>query len=99
MSMNQTVGEFLSATLRTAATAYANGDQVAPCALLWPDADRLWESAMTELLQILPELYVIGAYAPEKRMGPALWLRCIEARVVDGAPPPETPPLFYLPGV
>ena len=31
--------------------------------------------------------------------GPALWLRCIEARVVEGSPPPGTTPIFYLPGI
>ena len=41
----------------------------------------------------------MGSYAPEKRTGPALWLRCIEARVVEGAPPAGTTPMFYLPGV
>jgi hypothetical protein len=29
----------------------------------------------------------------------AFWLRCIEARVVEGAPPMGTTPIFYLPGI
>ena len=54
---------------------------------------------MPELQPMLPELFLLGSYAPEKRTGPALWLRCIEARVVDGAPPAGTTPIFYLPGI
>ena len=48
---------------------------------------------------MLPELFLLGSYAPEQRTGPALWLRCIEARVVDGAPPVGTTPILYLPGI
>lgn len=48
---------------------------------------------------MLPELFLLGSYAPEKRTGPALWLRCIEARVVEGAPSVGTTPIFYLPGI
>ena len=89
----------MAATLRTAAQAYAAGDQVAPCAVLWPDPERLWECVMPELQPMMPELFLLGSYAPEKRTGPALWLRCIEARVVEGAPPAGTTPIFYLPGI
>lgn len=94
-----TLAEQLAATLRTAAQAYAAGDQVAPCAVLWTDPERLWESIMPELQAIMPELFLLGSYAPEKRTGPALWLRCIEARVVEGAPPAGTAPIFYLSGI
>ncbi len=48
---------------------------------------------------MLPELFVLGGYAPEKRTGPALWLRCIEARLVNGATSTGTTPIFYLPGI
>ena len=54
-----TLAEQLVATLRTAAQAYAAGDQVAPCAVLWPDPDRLWDSVMPELQSMLPELYLL----------------------------------------
>ena len=94
-----TLAEQLAAALRTAAQAYAAGDQVAPCAVLWPDPERLWECVMPELQPMMPELFLLGSYAPEKRTGPALWLRCIEARVVEGAPSAGTTPIFYLPGI
>ncbi len=94
-----TVAERVVAALRTTAQAYAAGDQVAPCAVLWTDPERLWECVMPELQAMLPELFLLGGYAPEKRTGPALWLRCIEARVVEGAPPMGTTPILYLPGI
>jgi len=94
-----TLAEQLAATLRTAAQAYAAGDQVAPCAVLWPDPERLWESVMPELQPMLLELFLLGSYVPEKRTGPALWLRCIEARVIEGAPSAGSTPIFYLPGI
>jgi hypothetical protein len=94
-----TLAEHLAAALRTAAQAFAAGDQVAPCAVLWPDPERLWECIMPELQPMLPELFLLGSYAPERRTGPALWLRCIEARVVESAPSAGTTPIFYLPGI
>ena len=97
--MSDTLSHALLSALRTAAQAYAPGDQVAPCAVLWADPERLWESLMPQMQTLMPELYVLGSYAAEKRSGPALWLRCIEARVIDGAPPAGTVPVFYLPGI
>ena len=94
-----TLAEQLATTLRAAAQAYAAGDQVAPCVVLWTDPERLWEDVVPELQPMLPELFLLGRYAPEKRTGPALWLRCVEARVVDGPPPAGTTPIFYLPGI
>jgi len=94
-----TLAELVAATLRSAAQAYAAGDQVAPCGVLWPDPERLWESVMPELQAAVPELFLLGNYAPEKRIGPAVWLRCIEAGVVSGTPPRGITPIFYLPGV
>lgn len=97
--MIDTLGKHVVAALRVAAQAYATGDQIAPCAVLWSDPERLWENVIPELQTMLPELFLLGGYAPEKRSGPALWLRCIEARVVEGAPSVGTTPIFYLPGI
>ena len=97
--MSETLGQRIGTALRTTAQAYAAGDQVAPCAVLWTDPERLWECVMPELQPMLPELFLLGSYAPEKHTGPALWLRCIEARIVEGAPPVGTTPIFYLPGI
>ncbi|TVR61603.1 MAG: BREX-1 system phosphatase PglZ type B [Candidatus Competibacteraceae bacterium] len=97
--MSETVAQYLITTLRNVAQSYAAGDQVAPCAALWTDPERWWEAVIPDLQAMLPELYVLGSYQPEQRTGPALWLRCIEARRVDGAPPAGTTPILYLPGI
>ena len=97
--MSQTVGQQLAAALRAVAQAYAPGDQVAPCAVLWADPERLWAGAVPELLPLVRELYQMGGYDLQLRSGPALWLRCIEARLVAGAPPVGITPILYLPGV
>lgn len=47
----------------------------------------------------LPELFTLGARQPEDRTGPAIWLRCVEARVLEAKLPAEKTPIFYLPGV
>ena len=97
--MSETLGQQLTKALRTAGQAFAAGDQAPPCAVLWPDPDRLWEASMPSLKPMAPELFILGPYAPETHSGPPLWLRCIEARAVDGAPPSGITPVFYLPGV
>lgn len=97
--MNQTLALRVVGALKTAAQAYAAGDQVAPCAVLWTDPERLWQGVLPQLQALLPQLYVLGRYAPQQRSGPALWLRCIEARQVAGAPPAGTAPVLYLPGI
>lgn len=97
--MSETLSQRLVAALRTTAQSYAAGDQVAPCAVLWTDPDHLWEFTIPALQVMLPELFLLGSYAPQQRSGPTLWLRCIDARQVAGAPPIGTTPVFYLPGV
>ncbi len=80
---------------------YSADVQIAPFCILWPDKDRQWEAVIPQHLQIeLPELCVLGDYAPEKRTGPGIWLRCVLAqKLADVDLPAETTAIFYLPGV
>ena len=74
--------------------------QVAPACILWPDRDRQWEAVLPVLQAELPELMILGDYAPENRTGPAIWLRCaIAGRVPDVTLPEDRTPILYLPGV
>jgi hypothetical protein len=74
--------------------------QVAPACILWPDRDRQWEAVIPMLQTELPELMILDDYAPDKRMGPAIWLRCVIAGCVEEVSlPKDRPPIFYLPGV
>ncbi|MDN5940857.1 MAG: BREX-1 system phosphatase PglZ type B [Nitrospira sp.] len=98
--MSKTIGGAITEALRGSAKAYAPGDQVASCAVLWLDPDQLWAQIVPDLLaKTMQELFVLGPYAPAERKGPALWLRCIEARTVPEAPSVDTTPIFYLPNV
>lgn len=97
--MIDTLEHRLIAALRANAYAFAAGDQVAPCAVLWLDPERLWENVLPALQMNAPELFIFGAYDPAKRTGPALWLRCVEARTVETSLPAGVTPIFYLPGI
>jgi len=91
--------EQLQKSIRVA--AIFNSDvQVAPACILWPDGDRQWKNAILQLVEKLPELFILGEYDPENRSGPAIWLRCVIAEKIDDIVLPRgCTPIFYLPGV
>ncbi len=91
--------EYLIQAVRSAAV-YNPDVQVAPACILWPDKDRQWEPVMSLVQAELPELLILGEYLPEKKTGPAIWLRCMLAGTVDEAALPEgRTSICYLPGV
>jgi len=71
---------------------------VSPAAILWTDADRIWESAIPQLTKQLPELFTLGDYAPEVRQGPSIWLKCAVAGKLGTQLPGGAVPILYLPG-
>jgi len=72
----------------------------APVALLWTDADAQWQPLIPSLQVALPQLFVLGPYAPERRTGPVIWLRCIVDRALPDVTLPEgIIPIVYLPNV
>ena len=74
--------------------------QVAPSCILWPDRDRQWKAVIPVLQAELSELIILGDYVPEKRIGPAIWLRCaIAGQVPEVSLPEDRTPILYLPGV
>ncbi len=71
-----------------------------PTTLLWADPDSQWREVIPELQTAIRELYVLGPYQPEKRSGPAIWLKCIVDRTIpEYAPAEDIIPILYLPGV
>lgn len=81
------------------ATIFNSEVQAAPFCILWPDKDRQWEAIIPRLQIELPELLILGDYNPEKRTGPAIWLRCVIAgKLADISLPEARPPIAYLPG-
>ena len=74
--------------------------QVAPSCILWPDRDRQWKAVIPVLQAELSELIILGDYVPEKRIGPAVWLRCaIAGQAPEVSLPEDRTPVLYLPGV
>lgn len=82
-------------------TGLRSPDGVAlPAALLWTDADGQWAALIPTLQKALPQLYVLGAFAPEERRGPVIWLRCIvERTLLEVSAPEGVVPILYLPKV
>ncbi|MCF8169449.1 MAG: hypothetical protein K9K38_03590 [Rhodoferax sp.] len=72
---------------------------VPPATILWTDAERHWESAIPQLTKQLPELFVLGEYAPELRQGPSIWLKCAVAGRLGIPLPDGVVPILYLPGI
>ena len=94
-----TVIEAVQESLATAGH-YNSGDSVAPAAILWTDADAEWLPIVAKLRPLMPELLTLGAYDPEKKIGPAIWLRCaIEGSLPELTLPEKVVPILYLPNV
>ncbi len=83
-----------------AAAEYNPEVQVAPACILWPDKERQWEAVIPRVQAEMPELFVLGEYAPDKRIGPGIWLRCVIANTLETVKLPEDKtPVIYMPGV
>jgi hypothetical protein len=99
MKDSTTVEEALIAALQRA-SIYNPDVQVKPACVLWPDKDRQWEAAIPRLQSELTELLALGDYRPDQRSGPAIWLRCAIAGLVDDVAFQDgRTPILYLPGV
>jgi len=80
---------------------YDRNTHVAPAVILWPDKNEQWKTILPQLRHVMPELLVLGEYDDEdRRIGPAIWIRCMIARKLAEADwPEELTPIIYLPGV
>lgn len=91
--------DLLASEIRASAE-YNSNIQAAPSVILWTDKGRQWESALPLLQATMPELVVLGNYAPEQRTGPAIWIKCaVEGALPDLPLPEDKTPILYLPGV
>lgn len=71
-----------------------------PEVILWPDPDAQWQSVIPELQKNLSSLLVYGTYEPKSRQGPAIWIKCMVARVLPEANwAANEIPVIYLPGI
>lgn len=95
----KTVLEEIVASL-THAASYNRDAEERPSAILWTDKDEKWRPLIAKLQEALPQLFLLGEYAPDRRQGPAIWLKCVEARVLPEVQYSEgAVPIFYLPRV
>ena len=68
----------LDALQASFAVSLRSPDGVAdPVALFWTDSDGQWRPLISTLQKVIPQLYVLGPYAPGDRQGPVIWLKCI----------------------
>ncbi|MCF6289518.1 MAG: BREX-1 system phosphatase PglZ type B [Desulfobacterales bacterium] len=96
---NKTIIEALRDSL-TAAGRYNPDDVVRPAAIIWTDADYQWRPVISQLRILMPELLILGKYQPEKKTGPAIWLRCVIDRALPEVDiPEEAVPIIYMPEV
>lgn len=100
MNQSVTVLEIVVERLRATAEGYHAGAEEAPVAILWTDPDGAWKPLVVQLQNLMPELLMLGDYAPEQRTGPVIWLKCAIAGKVEGLDlPAGLIPVIYLPGV
>ena len=64
------------------AKKYNSNTQIFPAVVLWTDKDRQWEPVIHKIQGLLPELIVLGTYAPDKMTGPVIWIKCVLARTL-----------------
>ncbi len=89
----------LVASVRSA-SAFNTNAQTPPAVILWPDKERQWLPVLPQLLDALPELFVLGDYDPQQRTGPAIWLKCVVARqLADSGLAEDAIPVLYLPDI
>jgi len=73
---------------------------VKPEVILWPDPENQWCDVMDVLQDNIPHLLIYGSFIPSKKQGPAIWLKCMIAKVLPEANwDSEAIPIIYLPGV
>lgn len=71
-----------------------------PEVILWPDPESQWKDVISTLQHELPELLTYGPYIPAKKSGPAIWIKCMVARLLPEADwPQDSVPIIYLPGI
>ena len=97
--MNQSIYDKVLLALKQAENHNSNL-MVKPEVILWPDPENQWLDVMEVLQEILPQVLIYGSYNPTKKQGPAIWLKCMIAKMLPEADwGSEISPIIYLPGV
>ena len=97
--MNQSIYDKVIQALKQAENHNSNL-MVKPEVILWPDPENQWMDVMDILQKTLPHLLTYGSYKPVKKQGPAIWLKCMIAKMLPEADwHTDAIPIIYLPGV
>ena len=73
---------------------------VRPEVILWPDPENQWSDVIEVLQESITHLLIYGNFEPSKKQGPAIWLKCMIAKVLPEANwDVDAIPIIYLPGV
>jgi hypothetical protein len=73
---------------------------VRPEVILWPDPERQWEEVIVSVQKTYPALLIFGTYIRDKNQGPAIWIKCMVARLIPHENwPKDAIPIVYLPGI
>jgi hypothetical protein len=73
---------------------------VKPEVILWPDPDEQWIDVIGVLQEEMPQLLIYGSFNPNKKQGPAIWLKCMIAKALaDANWNDDAIPIIYLPSV
>lgn len=97
LNPNHTFFELLISQIRQA-QQYDPMDQTPPAAIFWPDGKREWQALLPRFRQRL-SILTLGPYDRTARSGPASWLRCMLARLLEDKLAPTVIPIIYLPGI
>ena len=82
------------------ASLHNGNTMVKPEVILWPDPDKQWSSIIPVLQKKIDGLLVYGEYDLEQMQGPAIWLKCMIAKLLPEANwSDKQTPIIYLPGI
>jgi hypothetical protein len=98
MTNTPTLIQALAAALKDAARVNVSV-QVRPAVVLWTDADAQWTPVLARLHAEGLGIAQLGAFEPEARRGPAIWLKCAAAGLIPEMSGEQRPSVIYLPGV
>ena len=97
--MSKSIYDKVIYTLKQAENHNSNV-MVKPEVILWPDPENQWADVISVLQENIPHLLMYGSYEPLKKQGPAIWLKCMIAKVLPEATwEVDAIPIIYLPGV
>lgn len=97
--MNHSIYDKVVQALKLAENHNSN-IMVKPEVILWPDPESQWTDVICVLQESIPQLLIYGNYEPSKKQGPAIWIKCMIAKMLPEANwNADAIPIIYMPGV